>query len=228
MTGFGFPDLDERVAVLGHTGSGKTVGGLFLLSEAGFDKQPFIIFDLKEETLFRKIPKLKWLDWNAREMPDGEGLYIVSLLPNERNYPVINDYLERIWRAGSTGVFVDEGHHMPNSDELKALFITGRSRRIPVIAASQRPVLVPRHMISEADYHMNYHLHDKRDRDIVRAFTPDPNNEPIWDTSKKLPRYHWRWYDSKRDRSFISRPVPYPDQILKRINTRLEPFKRFI
>ena len=228
MSNFRFPDLDERVAIMGHTGSGKTIGGLWLLSEAQFHKQPYIIFDLKEEKTFRQIPKLRVLDHNTFEMPDSEGLFTVRVLPTRANHEIINGYLHRIWKAGHIGVFVDEGHEMPDSDELRSIYITGRSRYIPVIAASQRPVMVPRHMISEADYHMNYNLHDKRDRDTVRAFTPDPRIDPIWNTDRKLERHHWRWFDSKRDLSFISRPVPPPDKIVAKINTRLEPYKVFI
>jgi hypothetical protein len=225
---FHFPGLDERVAIMGHTGSGKTIGGLWLLSEAPFHKQPYVIFDLKEETMFRKIPKLRVLDNSKLELPDSEGLFTVRILPTRDNYDIINGYLQKIWQHGEIGIFVDEGHEMPDSDELRRIFITGRSRKNPVIACSQRPRQVPRHMISEADYHMNYNLHDKDDRDRVRAFTPDPKVDPVWDTSKKLKPFHWRWYDSKRDASFISLPVPKPEKILARINERLEPYKKFI
>jgi hypothetical protein len=225
---FAFPEIDERVAIMGHTGSGKTIGGMFLLSEAPFHKQPYVIFDLKEEAMFRKIPKLRVLDNHSLQMPDEVGLWTVRVLPTRANYPTINGFLQKIWECGEIGIFVDEGHEMPDSDELRRIFITGRSRRNPVIACSQRPCMVPRHMITEADYHMTYNLHDKDDRDRVRSFTPDPKIVPVWDQSKKLPRFHWRWYDSKRDVSFVGKPVPHPDKILSRINSRLEPYKKFI
>jgi hypothetical protein len=145
---FHFPDVDERVAINGHTGSGKTVGGIWLLSEAPFHKQPYIIIDFKEEKLFRQMPKLRVLDHDVGEMPDQEGLWTLRVLPTESYRDKISQYLHKIWKAGEIGVFIDEGHEMPASDELKTILITGRSRKIPVICCSQRPVSVPRHLIS--------------------------------------------------------------------------------
>ena len=57
---------------------------------------------------------------------------------SRRERDIINQYLYKIWKQGEIGVFFDEGMEMPDSDEFKSIFITGRSRRIPVIAATQQ------------------------------------------------------------------------------------------
>lgn len=221
MNGFKFPTLADRVTINGRTGSGKTVAGAWLLSEADFHKQPFVIVDMKREGLFKQVSRIIPIDFN--EVPKHPGVYILRPFPHEEEE--IKAWLWKVWSQGSTGLFFDEGYLIPDSDIFRTILTTGRSLHIPVYTLSQRPVNLPRYVFTEADYYMSFHLNDKRDRDIVRGFTPD---DKVWDTTTKLKKYHSRWYDIARDYTAIMSPVPQSDQIINRFDMRLTPKKRFI
>jgi hypothetical protein len=220
---FRLPALDQRVTINGRTGSGKTVFGAWLLSEAEFDKQPFVIVDFKNEKLFNAVDRIRDLDFN--EMPKHPGVYKLHVEEGEDDR--LNGFLSALWRRGKIGVFIDEGHLMPE-DELpyRKLLVTGRSRGIPVYTLTQRPVWVSRYAFSEADYYSLFSLHDKRDRDTVRNFTPD--DHPEWKTETRLPPYHSRWYDAGADYSAIMKPAPHPDKIVARFNARLKPKQKWV
>lgn len=217
-----FPSLSDRMTINGRTGSGKTVAGAWLLSEAPFDKIPYIIVDCKGEKLFSKIQRIKTLDINEA-IPDAPGLYITRPLPHQKSE--VTDFLWRVWGKQNTGLLFDEGYLIPDSDSLSAIYTTGRSRNIPVFTLSQRPSWVSRFAFSEADFYQTFHLNDKRDHKTVSLFTPDNS---VWDFERRLPKWHSRWYDVAGDGSAILGPVPDMPTILRRFDVRLTPKRRFL
>ena len=48
-----FPDDSHRHAIFGRTGTGKTVFGLWCLSQRSYDKIPWIIIDFKRDMIFK-------------------------------------------------------------------------------------------------------------------------------------------------------------------------------
>lgn len=217
---FRFPTLEDRVTINGHTGSGKTVGGAWLLANAEFDKQPFIIINFKREKLFRAIKRAVPLDIDD-ELPDRPGVYHMEPLATEESR--LEEWLWRVWRKGGTGLFIDEGYLMPRSGDspaFKAILTTGRSLLIPVYTLTQRPVSVPRFVFSEATFYQSYNLMDKRDRKVVEEFTPD---DDIWSGQPRLPKYHSRWRDQAEDFSCTLDPCPATNVLLAKIDRRLTP-----
>jgi hypothetical protein len=212
---FTFPGAADRTAVIGATGTGKTILGAWLLSKQRFDKRPWVIIDFKGEELWDRVgtPPLRKL--KLGQMPGKRGLYIMSVLPGQDDE--LEKWLWSIWKRGDVGLFIDEVSLMPQKEAFKAILRQGRSKLIPVISCSQRPVDVDREVWSEANYISVFRLDDIRDYKIIKGFTRDA---PI---DRQLPEYHSHWYDKKKYTCIELQPVPSPVIIaddLKRVAPR--------
>jgi len=105
---------------------------------------------------------------------------------------------------------------MPDGDAFPAILQQGRSKRIPVIACSQRPVSVPRPLFSEANFFAIYRMVDKRDYKVVEGFVPG-------DLAAPLPEHHWWWYDRGRNNLLHMAPVPPPETVATLLADRIPP-----
>lgn len=222
---FRFPTLEDRVTINGRTGSGKSHAGAWLLSEADFHKQPFVIVDFKREKLFTQIDRRVEIDLKDA-LPDRPGIFHMKVIPTQVEQ--LDDWLWKVWRQTGIGLFFDEGALIDKySKPMKTILVTGRSLHIPVYTLSQRPVDLMRPVFTEQNFYMGFHLNDKKDRDTVSGWTPD---DGIWEDNQKnrLPEFHSRWYDVGADYSTILKPVPRATHILERFDERLRPRKRFI
>lgn len=206
---FRFPGGDSRTIVIGATGTGKTTLAGWLLSHARFDKRAWVIIDYKNEELFDEVgfPPIQRL--RLGRMPGKRGLYIVSPRPGDDDY--VEQFLWKIWSKGNIGLFVDEATLLPRQNAVKAILRQGRSKRIPVIAATQRPVDIDREFFTEANFMSVFRVQDDRDLKIVRGFIRDPRVE------KTLPnRFSW-WYDVAENLLIPLSPVPPPSSIVARM-----------
>ena len=225
---FQFPELSHRTTIVGRTGSGKTVAGAWLLSNAQFHIQPFIVLNFKGEELFKKIERARPLDYSDA-IPTKPGLYHMDVLGTDPD--IIESWLWRVWKQSHVGLFVDETYLMPDIQAFKAILTTGRSRKIPVYALSQRPVRIPRFVLSEADFLLSFHMNDRRDvKTIIESIPPDSE---AWEMDgrgglARLSKFHSRWYDVGQDWSCVLAPVPDADTILEKFERRLTPRQRMI
>ncbi len=212
------------MTINGATGSGKTHFGAWLLSEARFDLQPFVVVNLKEERLFHQIGRI--VNLKQGELPARPGLYQIEFKPFQLDK--LEHWLWKVWDAKNIGLFIDEGYMLPDrSDAFSTILTTGRSRRLPVYTLSQRPAWLSRFVFSEANFYTLFRLQDKEDRDRVRKFTPD--DDPVWnDIDTRISKYHSRWYDVDQDFSTFVRPAPSRDAILARFEQRLTPRRRML
>lgn len=202
--GFRLPGGDSRTTVIGATGSGKTTCGLWLLSRQRFDRRPWLIIDFKSEPVFDAVGFPPIEEWSLSSRPPRQkGLYLVSPLPNQDEQ--LEAFLWRVFERGNLGLYIDEAALMPAGGAFQALLQQGRSKRVPVISCTQRPVSVARPVFSEASYYCVYRLADKRDYKTVEGFVPD-------DLSLPLRPYHWRWYDVAHNTLLTMAPVPPPGQ----------------
>lgn len=190
----------------------------YLMGEANIDRIPWIIIDYKGEEIFKEI---RALDRDAitdlevtDAVPKKAGIYHIEPIPGEDDVEITR-FLWRVWDRQRTGVYVDEGHLLPQSDALKALLVTGRSRRIPVIFISQRPVWVPREVFSESNHHVVFDLSDRDDRKTVGRFVTDDGGE-----APRMPDYHSLWHDVGRARRFRMMPAPPAEKSINRILER--------
>lgn len=204
------PTKNDRLIVVGKTGSGKTLAGLWHLQMA--DRSiPWLIIDYKKD---KNIAALEKQPFDPRGQMEPGKLYHVTPMPND---PGVDPMLWNIWERENTGVFVDESYMLPNSGEaMNAILTQGRSKCIPIIALTQRPVFVPRFFFSEADYFQTFWLNDERDRKIVTSFQPP-------EVTQRLPRFQSYYYDVGNDALNIMLPVPLPSITEPVITSDAEP-----
>jgi DNA helicase HerA-like ATPase len=221
---FYLPGLTDRTAILGQTGSGKTVFATWLLSESAFDKQPWIIFDYKGDDLLSRIDRAREIGLGT--IPKQPGIYLVRPRPDQDKE--VEDYLWKIWARERVGLFFDETTLLPkhySAGAVRSIFVQGRSKRIPVIACSQRPRGVSPYLFSEAGFFAAFYLQKPDDVVSFAEYTP-------W-TAKQIManplENHWcRWFDQKRRFHAVLRPSPTEDEILETFERRLKPKRYFL
>lgn len=224
------PGEQDRVSIVGKTGSGKTVMGLHILREMQlYEKMPWVIIDYKGDDHIAKIPA-RILPPRS-EPPKEPGLYKLSASPFQNANDPVDAFLKKVWHNGDTGLFFDEAYMLPDrygrtdSGTLRALFTTGRSRHIPIISLSQRPVDVTRYNFSEASHHVIFRLNDKRDRDTVRQYVPQEHFDSAFESGTPLKKHHSLWYDVDEDNVFEMLPCPDPKTVVSRFRYLAEKTK---
>lgn len=207
---FQLPRDDQRVVIVGSTGGGKTQAGIWQLSERSFTEIPWYILDYKRDALIGKLPakEVSLTD----EISDNPGVFVVRPLPGDK--AEVEEFLWKLWTHGRVGLYVDEGYMVGDSPAFEAILTQGRSKNIPVIVLSQRPVWITRFAFSEASHYQIFWLHDVRDRKTMQPFLS-------FDLEKRLDPYHSVWYDIGADATFVLKPVPSEAKILARFRQRL-------
>lgn len=224
---FRFPNDTQRLLILGATGSGKTNAALWHLSQRNFDEKPWVIYDFKHDELIEAIEGANHLDVNAPP-PDRPGLYIVNPVPGQEGE--VDAQMMQIWDRENIGVYVDEGYMIPkNSLGFRSLLTQGRSKHIPVIVLSQRPVWMDRFTFTEANYIQVFRLQHIDDTKTVEGFVPNPTDSAkTHPLRKRLPEYWSYYYDVGRNKLMEVKPVPDPDAILDTFDLRLRKLRKVI
>ena len=208
------PGPTHRIAIVGRTGSGKTQAAVWHLSNADFDRRPWVIVDYKDDDLINSIERAQVIGYD--EMPDVPGIYILKVLPGEEKQ--LSDWFQDAWSMEDIGIYIDEGYMVDRNDRwFNACLTQGRSRHIPMIVLSQRPVWLSRFVFSEADFFQVFDLTHKKDLEKVREYIRD--DEGLMD--RPLEQYHSFYYDVGQRRLETFRPVPDGEELLSRIDGRL-------
>jgi hypothetical protein len=210
---FRLPGAADRTVVIGMNGSGKTVGAAWILSKQNFEKRPWVIMDYKGEELWDQVGDPPIRPLNVGAMPGKRGLYIMHVLPGEDEK--VEAWLWKIWERENCGIICDEVSLIPRKHAFKAILRQGRSKHIPVISCTQRPVDIDREVFTESQFKMIFNLEDKRDYDVVKMFT---RNAPI---DQALPRHWSYWYDGPERTLKVLRPVPKPDIIARDLREKV-------
>jgi hypothetical protein len=214
-----YPNDRQRHSIVGATGSGKTHAALWHLSRRSFHQKPWIIYDFKFDDLINDIDGVEEISVTDR-IPDQPGLYIVHPKPHEEEQ--VEQQMWAIWERGNTGVYIDEGYMVGlNNRAFRALLTQGRSKHIPIIVLSQRPVWMDRFVFSESEFFQIFRLQHRKDQQNVEQFVPA-------NLSHRLPEYHSYYYDVGEDKLVILKPVPNRDVIFKTFRDRLARIKKVI
>ncbi len=207
------PNDEERHAIVGSTGSGKTQFGVWSLSMRSFDRIPWIIVDFKHDSLIGDIPRLTEIDVTGR-IPKHRGLYVVRPTPADIDDGLVTTFLFNVWERERTGLFIDEGYMINRLDKgLRTVLTQGRSKRIPVISLSQRPAHISPWLLSESEFKTVFYLEHPADIDRMNEWMPQND-------ASKLPDYHSYWY--QRDGRIFKRMLPCPnkDEIIENFKRR--------
>jgi hypothetical protein len=209
---FNLPNDTERLAIVGRTGSGKTVAAVWHLSLRDYDKMPWIIFNFKSDALLDAIRPVTELSLTGKP-PTKPGLYIVRPMPHQQEE--LDEFLWRVWANGNTGLYFDEGYMVGNSKAFQAILTQGRSKHIPCIVLTQRPVWISRFVWSESDYYQIFAITNAQDQKTVRDFVP------TLPRGRTLAPFHSIYHDVKANQTVLLQPVPARDTILNTFRTRL-------
>jgi hypothetical protein len=207
------PKPSQHIAIVGRNGSGKTQAALWHLSKMPFDKRPYIAIDFKGDEHINSI-------WKARELaldapiPRAPGIYIVHPTPSDAKAGLVDQFLWKIYEQENTGLWIDEGYMLGDSNAFETLLTQGRSKRIPIITLAQRPVWVSRFVFSESMFYQIFALTDRRDKKTVEQFAPV-------NMDQKLPEFHSLYYDVGSDKLSYLAPVPDEETILADIEAKL-------
>ena len=206
------PNATQRITILGATGSGKTVAGIYHLSMHDLKARPWVVADMKDDEHLNAIESAQHVDLDFTPKEKDKGIFIVH--PRTRDEEALDKMLERLYERTNVGIFMDEPDLANRSDAFTDILRKGRSRRMPVIALSQRPVDVTRYLFSEASYIRAYYLNDKRDWRTVEEFTPI-------DSEIDLKPFHSFYYQVGRKDFWQLGPAPSVEQSLDKIDAQL-------
>ncbi len=185
---------------------------IWQLAHRDYDTKPWIIYDFKGDELIADIEGAYDLALTD-PIPEKPGLYIVH--PTHSDDDAVEDQMWRILDAQNVGVFIDEGYMIgKNNKGFRTILTQGRSKHVPTITLTQRPVWMDRFVFSEADFFQIFQLNHKQDIKSVNDFIPH-------NISQRLPDYHSYFYDVPRDVIAIMKPVPDRDAILDTFAAKL-------
>lgn len=220
------PQSDDRIAILGKTGSGKTVAGLWHLSKQDIDARPWVVIDFKGDKNIQAIDKAQDIDFETNLSKLKPGIYILRVMPDEEEE--LDAWFVKVWETENIGVMVDEGFMVgQRSRGFNMCLIQGRSKHITMIVLSQRPVWMSRYVLSEASFIQAFSLNDRDDTRSVKRFVEDRDiaGVPV-SVLNRLPRYHSYYYDVAEDDLLVLGPVPQVEEILEDIDAKLPTIKR--
>jgi hypothetical protein len=221
------PRLNDRVAIVGRNGSGKSHLAAFFLSEMPLLSRPHYLIDYKGEALFNSIRKASHTHLPGK-LPTSPGLHMIHVGPGFDQEDAIEDCLWQMWRRGDCSITVDESYMLPDREAYRAVLTQGRSKNIQVFALTQRPVFVPRFVFSEANSYAVFALNDRRDRQVVATFMRDCGKGEDHDLDERLKPFWFIWYDCRTDKTTLVEPCPQAAEILEKFDAALTHRKTWI
>jgi hypothetical protein len=216
------PNDSHRISIIGMNGTGKTQAGVWHISRRNFESIPWIIYDYKIETLINNIERAEVVGMDFVPNNKTRGLYIVQPRP-EIDDEEVEAQMWKLLAKENLGIYVDEGYMVKNA-AMNALLTQGRSKHIPMIVLSQRPVWMSRFVFSESNFVQTFFLGDERDRQSVSAFVPPLRDHERWN----LPDFHSNYFDVARRAMVRFSPVPKESEILEVLDNKLRPPRRKI
>jgi hypothetical protein len=222
MATINLPNDRQRLTIVGATGSGKTQAAMWHLSMRAFDQMPWIIYDYKNDEMINELQGTQTLTLD-QPIPNHPGVYIVHPTPDE--FDAVERHMWAIWSHERVGVYVDEGYMVSDGAKVnkgfRAILTQGRSKHIPLIVLSQRPVWMDRFVFSESEYFQIFRLQSVKDQRTVGEFIP-------FDISQRLPEFQSYYYDVPQNRIVILGAVPDRDTILDTFEAKLEKIRKVV
>ena len=190
----------EHVLICGSTGSGKSV--LADVYTAGAE-ETVIKIDIKDDTYARRRdgdPVWRGLVENEdfevvtslSEVKNSEFKKIIYVPPfEEQTEEVYNELAKYVYTEGDMRLWIDELMLFAPSSQryppfLKAILVSGRSRRATVTMCTQRPMGIPAICTGNAQHYFIFRLGNDQDRKKVaeatgcKKFLQNPKKYAFW------------------------------------------------
>jgi hypothetical protein len=190
------------------------------LSQRSFDQRPWVVIDCKGDDLVSALPVSAPASLHD-DPPTDPGLYVVKaeIEDHDRGGP-LTDYLRKIYEQGNIGVMIDEGGMVGQRNRgLRMILTLGRSRSVPLIILTQRPVNVDKYAFSESEYLQIFYIQIKDDQQTVHGYISE--EQLNFETLRKRGLYHSAWFDVRANELTYMEPCPSFTEIYDRILTRL-------
>lgn len=217
------PTDQQRTAIIGSNGSGKTQFACWLLSTRDFRHDPWVIFDYKGDELIEQLERTgsaKVIPITNKP-PTKPGLYIVRPMADTQT-EAVEKFLWACHAQEHIGIYIDEGYMIGKSSAFRALLTQGRSKRIPMIVLAQRPSWISRFVFSEANFFAIFRLTDEDDVKEVKRFI-GPRGRAL--VNHGLPAYHCVWFDvgggAGHGNTVLCAPVPSAKEIVATFRAKL-------
>lgn len=186
MPDFNTIKSSEHVFIAGGTGSGKSV--LADVYTAGMP-ETVIKIDIKDDTYARRMDGAPvW-----RGLVENEDFEVVNSLDavkrsefkkiiyvppyNEQEPEFYNELARYVYEEGNTRLWIDElmlfcdGTYTTKVPFLKAIYVSGRSRRSTILSCTQRPLGIPAICIANSQHFFIFRMNNDQDRKKVADVT---------------------------------------------------------
>ena len=176
---------NERVVVVGATGSGKTFTALWLL-RLFYKRIQILIINTSDDEQIHKLDGIhvtKATQLTKYRFPQNP-LLIYTPEASENNPVTLDSVLQWVYLRKNTFVYIDEGTNLndgvprPKEGFLNC-YTRGRRRNVGMMFATQRPVNVPLVVFTEAEWVFLHNLRRQKDRVIVADYTDDAMLPPV-------------------------------------------------
>lgn len=203
----------EHITVIGGTGSGKTTLALNLLHIRSY---VMILATKKKDEQLDALRKKGYHEVRAlgellSERPKVIYRPTMRRLDKAEQVDAFKEALDYVYDVGRWCLFADEVRYLTHtlrlSGEMELLWLQGRSLKISIVAATQRPFHIPLEAYSQATHLFLYRDNDARNIKRLSEISGDVDHAMIRSEIQRLPRYH-ALYINARDGAAFRTMVP--------------------
>lgn len=206
--------LNDRVAIFGGTGSGKSVLAHAMLRSIprGWWKMIIDVTDsINEPTA---LPFYDPLDIPWDKVSDGDdATYTMRFIPNidASLYDQISALYLGIYNHGACWVWLDEANEVSSAHKtafgLRKVLLQGRKAYVGHVACTPRPADISKSIVTQSQYLITFSLVDFDDRQRMARYIGMTNDE-FDDQLAQLDEYEYLLYDVAMQTLYQVPPIP--------------------